>query len=126
MFTCIIRYTLNPERLEQFERWAAIWIRLIEKYGGSHLGYFLPPKPGENVPDATFSFPGLGTAGPPNSAFALFTFPSVDAYDRYRKAVEGDAECSLAHQLRNESQCFLSYERFFLVPHPANPGRPPG
>jgi hypothetical protein len=121
MFACVIRYTVNPDKLAEFEQWAAVWIRLIRKFGGVHLGYFLPPKPGESVPDAKFSFPGLGTAGPPNSAIAVFCFPDVEAYDRYRKEADQDPDAIAAHTFRSETQCFLSYERFFLIPHPGNP-----
>jgi hypothetical protein len=74
MFTCFIRYTIDPDNLDDFREYARSWISLIRKYGGIHHGYFLPGKE-EDLPDATFSFPGLGTEGPQNIAVALFSFP---------------------------------------------------
>jgi len=30
MFTCFIRYTIEPDKLEQFKEYAQAWIQLIE------------------------------------------------------------------------------------------------
>ena len=65
-------------------------MRLIEKYGGTHHGYFVPA---ETPPKATFSFPGLGENGPANIGLALFTFPSREVYETYRREVSRDPEC---------------------------------
>jgi hypothetical protein len=89
---------------------------LIRKYGGTHHGYFLPGEKDDILPNAAFSFPGLGTAGLPNTAVALFSFPSIDAYDRYRAAVAEDEGCKIATARFNETKCFSGYERTFLVP----------
>jgi len=46
----------------------------VEKFGGTHHGYFVPtPAP----VSAEFSFPDIGGPGPGNLAVALFSFPSV-------------------------------------------------
>lgn len=66
MFTCFIRYDVAPDKLKEFEDYARTWISLIEKYGGTHHGYFIPGGGKELFPDATFSFPGLGKDGPAN------------------------------------------------------------
>ena len=42
MITCFLRYTINPDKLADFEHYARVWMRLIEKYGGTHYGYFVP------------------------------------------------------------------------------------
>jgi hypothetical protein len=115
MFTCVIRYTVEPDRLDELRAYAHSWIELIRKYGGEHHGYFIPPRD-EEVPNATFSFPGLGVAAPPNVAYALFSFPSVAAYERYRREVAEDAECAAATARFNERPCFSRYERSFLIP----------
>jgi hypothetical protein len=73
LLTCFIRYTINPNKLEDFAHYARVWMPLIEKYGGTHLGYFVPDK---EAPPATFSFPGVGEAGPDNVAIALSVFPT--------------------------------------------------
>ena len=40
--TCQIRYTLDLSKLSAFESYARTWIVLIERYGGTHHGYFNP------------------------------------------------------------------------------------
>lgn len=116
MFTCVIRYRVEPGKLAEFREYARAWIGLIQKYGGAHHGYFLPGTDDDNLPEAAFSFPGLGAAAPSDVAFALFSFPSVEAYDRYRVAVADDEVCKAATARFNETKCFSGYERSFLVP----------
>jgi hypothetical protein len=116
MFTCVIRYRVEPTKLAEFREYAHAWIALIRKYGGTHHGYFLPGTDGDPLPDPAFSFPGLGAAAPSDVAFALFSFPTVEAYDHYRAAVAEDEGCKTATARFNETRCFVSYERAFLVP----------
>lgn len=116
MFTCLVRYQVAPDRLAEFREYAQAWIPLIRKYGGTHHGYFVPGTADDKLPDPAFSFPGLGKEGPENVAVALFSFPSVEAYDRYRRDVADDPGCKAATARFNETKCFSSYERTFLVP----------
>lgn len=113
MTTCLIRYTIDPDKMAEFGEYARTWMRLIETYGGTHHGYFVP---GEAPPSAAFSFPGIGKVGPDNVAIALFSFPSVEAYNAYRRDVTHDPECVKITKLRTESQCFIKYERTFMKP----------
>jgi hypothetical protein len=98
MVTCYIRYVLDPARLEEFETYARMWIPLAERLGGRHHGYFLP---GE---------------GPSNVALALFSFPSLAAYEAYRTQAASDPGCQAAMRYYDETRCFLSYERSFFRP----------
>ncbi len=116
MFTCFIRYTLEPGKVEQFKEYARAWIELIRRHGGIHHGYFIPGGKDDDLPRATFSFPGIGTDGPPNIAVALFSFPTVEDYERYRQDVANDEDCKTATAKFNETGCFSSYERTFLLP----------
>ncbi|HUO87635.1 MAG TPA: NIPSNAP family protein [Rhizomicrobium sp.] len=116
MFTCFIRYEIAPGKLDAFREYAHAWIGLIRKYGGTHHGYFVPVTDGEALPDASFSFPGLGREGPPDIGVALFSFPSIEAYERYRREVAEDEGCKAATARFNETRCFTGYERSFLVP----------
>jgi hypothetical protein len=116
MFTCVIRYRVEPGKLDEFREYARAWIALIRKYGGAHHGYFVPGTEDDVLPDAAFSFPGLGAAAPADAAFAVFSFPSVEAYERYRVAVADDEGCKAATARFNETKCFSAYERSFLVP----------
>jgi hypothetical protein len=111
--TCQIRYKLDLTKLDKFEAYARAWMRLIERYGGTHHGYFVPRGPLEGV---RMSFPGVGYEGPADVAIALFSFPDEQAYHRYREMVATDPECPAAADLNRESLCFLSYERLFLRP----------
>lgn len=113
MITCFLRYTINPTKVADFEHYARTWMRLIEQYGGVHHGYFWPhPAP----PDAAFSFEGIGSEGPANTAVALFTFPTIDAYEKYRADVRADPDCIAETRLFEQSRCFTEYERTFLRP----------
>lgn len=98
MITCVIDYTIRPEQIEAFERFAATWIRLVDTHGGQHHGYFLP---GEGASD---------------KALALFTFPSLAAYEEYRARFGVDPEFVEADRIREESGCVLRYERTFMRP----------
>ena len=116
MFTCFIRYEIAPGKLEAFKEYARAWIALISKHGGTHHGYFVPGGAGDVLPEAGFSFPGLGREGPPNIGVALFSFPSVEAYETYRHDVAEDEGCKAVTARFRETQCFSAYERTFLVP----------
>jgi hypothetical protein len=116
MFTCFIRYEIAPGKLDAFKDYAQAWMALIRKYGGTHHGYFVPGEDGDVLPDATFSFPGIGREGPPNIGVALFSFSDVEAYERYRRDVAADEGCKAATARFNETQCFTAYERTLLVP----------
>jgi hypothetical protein len=111
VITCFLRYTINSAKLADFEHYARVWMRLIEKYGGSHHGYFVP---GEGPPSAAFSFPGIGEVGPDNVAVALFSFPTVEAYETYRRDVANDPECLAITNHYEQTKCFTLYERTFM------------
>ncbi len=116
MFTCVIRYRVEPGRLAEFRDYAHAWIALIRRHGGIHHGYFAPGTDADHLPDPSFSFPGLGVAAPADVAYALFSFPDVAAYDAYRAAVAQDDDCKAATAKFDAAPCFPSYERAFLVP----------
>ena len=100
-------------QLAAFEHYARTWISLIEKYGGTHHGYFVPrANPDEMGP----SFPRLGFDGPADVAIAMFTFADAASYWRYRKDVATDPECLAAAELIRQTRCFTRYERLFLRP----------
>ncbi|TCV85856.1 NIPSNAP family protein [Sulfurirhabdus autotrophica] len=98
MITCYLRYVIDPFKLKEFETYGKMWIPLVEKFGGKHHGYFLPHE------------------GPNNIALAMFSFPSLAAYETYRAAAVDDLECQAAMRYYQETQCFLSFERSFMRP----------
>ena len=107
--TCQIRYKLDMSKLSEFEAYARAWILLIERYGGTHHGYFVP----RVTPDGVrTSFPEIGHDGPIDVAIALFTFPDEQSYLRYREMASADPDCRSAEALYRETHCFISYELF--------------
>ncbi|PCI03489.1 MAG: NIPSNAP family protein [Zetaproteobacteria bacterium] len=98
MVTCYLRYVINASKVKDFEAYAKMWIPLVEKFGGQHNGYFLPSE------------------GANNLALALFTFPSLAAYEEYRIKSFDDQECIKAFQFAEETNCIVSYERSFFRP----------
>lgn len=98
MITCHIRYEIDPARLDAFEEFASRWMELVDQHGGTHHGYFLPAEGASDI------------------AYALFTFPSLAAYERYRERFGVDPEFIEADRIRDRSGCVKRYERSFLRP----------
>ncbi len=107
MITCVVDYTIDPAETEAFEQFAQAWMRLVAEHGGIHHGYFLPAE------------------GASDRALALFSFPSLAAYEQYRARFGVDPEFIAADRIRDASGCVLRYERTFMRPLlPADlPGR---
>lgn len=96
--TCFLRYEIDASKVEQFEQYARMWIPLVERFGGLHHGYFLPHESANDL------------------AVALFTFPSLRAYEDYRLASSRDDECIAAYEFSKQSGCIRRYDRQFLRP----------
>ncbi len=98
MITCYVRYEVEPTKLAEFEHYAKLWIPLVEKFGGSHHGYFLPHESANDL------------------ALALFSFPSLAAYETYRTDSMQDPDCQAAYDFAVETNCIRRYDRQFLKP----------
>jgi len=98
MITCYLRYVIDPYKLAQFEHYAKLWIPLVNRMDGTHHGYFMPHEGANNI------------------ALALFSFPSLAAYEEYRLKIPEDAECQAALAYGEETRCIISYERSFMRP----------
>lgn len=98
MVTCYLKYVLDPYKVNDFEQYAKMWIPLVNKFGGTHHGYFLPHEGANNI------------------AYALFSFPSLRDYEEYRRKILDDNDCQEAFKLAEETECILSYERSFMRP----------
>jgi hypothetical protein len=109
---CEVRYHLDPDRLKEFEDYGRAWVRLIERHGGVHYGFFMPRAAPR---DTTISFPGKGQAGVEDVAVALYGFPNEEAYNNYRAQVGLDPEAAPVIE-RFAEPPFKSYERIFLSP----------
>ena len=96
MVTCYLRYVIDPHKLAEFETYARMWIPLVDKLGGRHHGYFLPHE------------------GPNDVAIALFSFPSLAAYETYRERLAADPDNRESIRRAEESGCILVEDRAFL------------
>jgi hypothetical protein len=67
-------------------------------HGGIHRGYYLPAE------------------GASDRALALFSFPSLAAYEEYRRLFGKDPDFVEADHVRDESGCVLRYEQTFMRP----------
>ncbi|MBF4483266.1 MULTISPECIES: NIPSNAP family protein [unclassified Flavobacterium] len=100
MITCHLKYIIDPYQLEAFEDYGKRWIKIVNRLGGQHHGYFMPSEGANNV------------------AYALFSFPSLADYENYRTKMfsKDDQECVEAFKIAEDTRCILSYERTFLSP----------
>ncbi|HUW63797.1 MAG TPA: NIPSNAP family protein [Spirochaetia bacterium] len=98
MITCYLRYVIDPYKVDEFEIYAKMWIPLVNRFGGKHHGYFLPHEGANNV------------------AIALFSFPSLAAYEEYRRRIPDDPQCRAAFDWAEKTRCIVSYERSFMRP----------
>ena len=55
MITCYLRYTIDANKIVEFEAYARMWIPLVQKFGGTHHGYLLPSEGASDVALAFFS-----------------------------------------------------------------------
>lgn len=72
--TLYLRYTFNPNRRAAYEAYVAAEMEPITRSGGTIIGYFLP----------------TDYAGPTNEAHGLIEFPSLAAYEQYRRTLAED------------------------------------
>ena len=98
MITCHLRYEIDPDQIDAFERFAKAWMELVNRHGGTHHGYFLPSEGASDI------------------AYALFSFPSLADYERYRQRFGVDPDFVAADRIRDVSGCVRRYERTFLRP----------
>jgi hypothetical protein len=54
--------------------------------------------------------------GASDIAYALFSFPSLAAYEDYRAAIREDPEAQQLWQLSTETRCIRRFDRTFLRP----------
>ncbi|WP_299722808.1 NIPSNAP family protein [uncultured Tateyamaria sp.] len=98
MITALITYVIDPAKVDAFEVYARAWIHLVNRMGGTHHGYFLPHE------------------GANNKAWAMFSFPSLAAYEDYRHEMAQDGDCQKAFRHATDTGCILSYDRTFTRP----------
>lgn len=98
MITCHLKYVIDPWKVDAFEAYAKAWIPVVNRMGGTHHGYFLPHEGASDI------------------AYALFSFPSLAAYEDYRQRLAVDPECQAILAEEKQIRSILRYERNFLRP----------
>lgn len=98
MITCYLKYVIDMHKIPEFEDYSRRWIPIVNRMGGTHHGYFLPHEGASNI------------------AYALFSFPSLAAYEDYRNRMADDDECVTTLELEKCNRSIISYERSFMRP----------
>ena len=98
MMTLCIRYTLDANKLADFETYAQSLRKPIERCGGTYVGYYLPTK----------------IAGPTNVALGLIDFPDLAAYERYRDRLGSDPDGVESVRRATAAGCILNEDRSFI------------
>lgn len=86
MITCIIKYELDPYRIDAFEEYARKWGEAIPQYGADPFGYFAPHE-------------GSATTG-----YGIYAVKDLAAYEVYRRRLRD-------HPLGRENFHFAERER---------------
>ncbi|WP_158816755.1 NIPSNAP family protein [Methylocapsa sp. S129] len=98
MMTLCIRYTLDANKLADFETYTRTLQQPIERCGGKVAGYYLPTK----------------VAGPTNIAMGLIDFPDLAAYQDYREKLLSDADAVESLRHAEAAGCILNEDRSFV------------
>jgi hypothetical protein len=96
VISCVIQYTLDPHCIDDFEKYAMTWPPIIERCGGTLVGYYLP-KEGAN-----------------DYALAIIDFKSLTEYERYRESLTADPDARANFQHAKETRCISAERRSFL------------
>ena len=105
--TCLIRYQIDPFQREAFRRYAEVWGEVIPRCGGHLIGYFLPHEGSNDI------------------AWALISFESLAAYERYRATLRQDAQGRANFETAQAQRFILREERSWLEDVPATLHRLP-
>jgi hypothetical protein len=98
MITLCIRYTLDPNKLADFESYARALPAPVDRCGGAFVAYYLPTK----------------IAGPTHIAFGLIDFPDLSTYERYREKLLVDAEAVECLRRAEAAGCIVNEDRSFV------------
>jgi len=98
MITLAIRYTIDPNKLNDVKNYVIAELGPIRKSGGKIVGYFLPTE---------FS-------GPTNEALGLIEFLNLAEYEKYRKTLAEDPEHKKAAAQLEESGGVLAMNRSLI------------
>jgi hypothetical protein len=93
---CVIRYQIDPFQRDAFKKYAENWGRIIPRWGGHLVGYFLPYE------------------GTNDIAWGLIAFESLAAYEVYRARLKTDSEARENLAMAQTKRFILREERNFV------------
>jgi hypothetical protein len=94
--TCFIPYEIDPFQRDAFREYAASWGRIIPRWGGNLVGYFLPHEGTNSV------------------AWGLVAFDNLASYEAYRARLKQDPESLANFALAQAKRFILREERTFV------------
>lgn len=96
MITCFIRYQIDPNRVDAFERYARNWGQAIPRCGADLIGYFAPHE------------------GSATTAYGLYNLESLAAYEAYRARLRADPVGQENYEFARRERFILREDRMFL------------
>ncbi|WGF86734.1 NIPSNAP family protein [Marinivivus vitaminiproducens] len=96
MITCFIRYTIDPNKVADFEEYARNWGQAIPRCGAGLVGYFAPHE------------------GSATTAYGVYTIESLAAYEAYRARLKDDPLGRENYAMARERRFILQEDRIFL------------
>ena len=87
MITCVIKYEIDPYKVDAFNEYARRWGQVIPQCGAELIGYFAPHE------------------GSATTAYGIYSIADLAAYESYRAQLK-------AHKLGQENYAFAQREQF--------------
>ncbi len=100
MITCVIKYEIDPYKVEAFEEYARRWGQAIPQCGAELVGYFAPHE------------------GSATTAYGIYSVADLAAYESYRARLK-------AHPLGQENYALLAASSSFGRKSGSSSGSPP-
>lgn len=96
MITCLIRYEIDPFKVEAFEHYARNWGKAIPRCGADLVGYYAPHE------------------GSATTAYGIYNIESLGAYEAYRARLREDPLGRENYQFARKEQFIRREDRVFL------------
>jgi hypothetical protein len=96
MITCVVRYDLDPFRIDAFEQYARTWNEAIPRCGADLIGYFAPHE------------------GSATTAYGIYSIADLAAYEAYRARLRADPAGRGNYAFAREQGFIRREDRLFL------------
>lgn len=96
MLTCIIRYQIEPTKIDAFRQYARNWGEAIPRNGADLIGYYAPHE------------------GSATQAYGIYNIANLAAYEAYRTRLALDPMGRENYDFAQRERFILREERSFL------------